>query len=170
MKQYDATSRGLWPEVELVPPLSEGFSVYGGADTIERARQWALENRCCLIRGVPACAHGLYLMSCPDSGACSDLRWADHSNLWVPDDEEPRPFLLAHPYSRRVPPEAKQYARAHGLDLSSCRTAGCKFECDCWYSENTLAIRLDVRRNVLWPIERVIAALFATQPIEWPGD
>jgi hypothetical protein len=35
-------------DLRLIPPLSEDFSVYGGPDTIERAREWALKYRLCL--------------------------------------------------------------------------------------------------------------------------
>jgi Domain of unknown function (DUF4041) len=60
----------------LTPPLSGEFSVYGGADTVARARKWALENRYLLCGGVVPCAHGLYLMGdCP--GKCAEIARLD---------------------------------------------------------------------------------------------
>lgn len=76
--------RHLMPSLELVPPMSDDFGVYGGVDTNERARNWAIMHHYLLVRGaVPACAHGFYLMNCPNTGAC--IPGADHTEMWVPD-------------------------------------------------------------------------------------
>lgn len=162
MLQLTATTRLVRPEVELIPPLSEDFCVYGGEDTIERARRWALAYQVLLVRGVPPCAHGLCLMQCP--APCDAYRWADHANLWVRVgiDDVPHPFILAHPYADEVPEDAEQYAAAHGLRVDSRSW-------DNWYHANALPVRLDQNdRNVVWPLEALCTMLLATQPIEWP--
>jgi hypothetical protein len=47
---------GNW---SLIPPLSEDFEAYGGADTVARARNWALENQYLLYQGpAQTCVHG----------------------------------------------------------------------------------------------------------------
>ena len=165
-EQYDATTRVIRPEVELIPPLSDSFAVYGGEGTTERARQWALDNRYLLVSGVDACAHGLYLMSCPCTGACNNTGWADHINLWIGAGfGRPEPFLLSAPYADEVPPEVYPYAFAHGLEVEADVPG------DDWYGHGTLPIRLMTgEANVVWPIELVATLLTATQPINWPDD
>jgi len=171
--QLLATTRAIRPVVELIPPLSDEFVVYGGADTIERARRWALDNRYLLVGGVPPCAHGLYLMSCPAGGACMDRGWADHINLWISIYDRPTPFLLSAPYGYEAPSEADlrrtrefhQYAKAHGLCVDV------DYDRDDWYGRGTLPIRLTVRnQSVVWPLEELAAILLATQPVGWSDE
>src|ERR1700722_12372250 len=99
------TARQDRDNLVLIPPLAEEFSVHGGASTTARARTWALNGRCLLAEGVPACAHGLYLLaSCPGPGTCrTNFRQLDHANVWVPSpgqEDTQRPFLLSHPYDK----------------------------------------------------------------------
>jgi len=162
--QVPATTRLVRPEVELIPPLSDQFWVYGGDDVIDRARRWALASRALLVRGVPACAHGTYLMPCP--AACERFSWSDHSNLWVEPgiDSEPRPFILAHPYADAVPEDAEPYALAHGLRVESRSW-------DDWYHDGALPIRFHQgSANVVWPLEALCTLLLATQPVTWPEE
>ena len=152
----------------LVPPLAEEFQVYGGKDTVERARQWALDGRYLLADGVPACAHGLYLLaSCPGAGTCrSNFRQLDHASVWVPAEVSDRPFLLCHPYASSVEDETLLYARAHGLQTGSYPEFG-----DGWYGTGALPVRLTISPSwPVWPIERKAAVLLSTQPVTWPGD
>jgi hypothetical protein len=131
--------------------LSEEFDVYGGTDTVARARKWALEGRYLLCGGVSECAHGFYLMdSCP--GECRKIARLDHVNLWVPsdisEDTDRRAFLLYHPYIKTPGEATDAYARAHGLELVTSLPG------DDWYGNGTLAIRLAIpSRPPLWPLE-----------------
>jgi hypothetical protein len=166
VEQWTATQHrdGL----RLIPPLADEFAVIG-RDMLERARRWALDQRCLLADDVPPCAHGLYLMpSCPGSGGCfGRFRQLDHARLWVPEPvlgDGGRPFLLAHPYSREVADETRTYARAHGLDLSAEAWCG-----DDWYGHGTLPIRMTIPEHwPLWPVEATAAVLLKTQPVAWP--
>lgn len=160
-------------DLRLIPPLAEKFLVYGGKDIVDRARRWALDQRCVLADGVSSCAHGLYLMrSCPGLGTCrTSFRQLDHVNLWIPSPGlstvgMERPFLLFHPYTSKIGDNTRRYAEAHGLDLGSFPEFG-----DDWYGHGTLPIRLTVPQNwPLWPIEAKAAVLFSTQPVAWPED
>ena len=105
------TSRDLGPDIRLVHPLSRKFSVYGGNDTLRRAREWALRNRYYLLDSGPVCAHAFYLMRCPNVGKRC-LPHADHTQVWVPapdfSDFEHRsgaaaPFILTQPYYDALP-------------------------------------------------------------------
>ena len=158
--------------LRLIPPLAEEFLVYGGKDTVERARRWALKGRYVLADGVPACAHGLYLMaSCPGLNTCSRTSFPqlDHVNLWVPAPcsvTGEGPFLLFHPYSSQISDDTRVYAEAHGLNIGSFPEFG-----DDWYGHGTIPIRLTVPDNwPVWPIEAKTAVLFSTQPIAWPEN
>lgn len=155
-------------DLRLIPPLAEEFEVYGGKETVERARKWALDGRYVLAEGIPKCAHGLYLMaSCPGLSCCrNNFRQLDHVNLWIPAPgrDMQRPFLLFHPYSSDIYTDTQRYAEAHGLSARSYRELG-----DGWYGQNTIPIRLTIPENwPIWPIEAKAAVLFSTQPVAWP--
>lgn len=156
--------------LQLVPPLAEEFQVYGGKDTVERARKWALDGHYLLATGVPACAHGLYLLaSCPDNSCCRNhFRQLDHVNIWIPAGSvfSQRPFLLAHPYASEISDDTRRYAEAHGLGVMSYPEFG-----DGWYGHGTIPIRLSLPQNwPVWPIEEKAAVLLDTQPVAWPDD
>jgi hypothetical protein len=153
------------PSLKLVPPLAEEFSVYGGPDTVSRAREWALSNHLLLVREVPACAHGLYLMaSCPNGGARC-CRAFDHTDIWLPDDmKDGRPFILTHPYTNEVSDDITGYAAAHGLAVQSRQAL------DGWYGHDSLPIRLTIPENwPIWPLEVEASALLAATPVAWPS-
>jgi hypothetical protein len=158
-------------DLRLIPPLAEEFLVYGGKDTVERARRWALDGRYVLADGVPSCAHGLYLLeSCPGLSTCRNhFRQLDHVNVWVPATPgtgQDRPFLLFHPYDTEISEATQRYAEAHGLDVASFPELG-----DDWYGHSTIPIRLTIPESwPVWPIEAKAAVLFSTQPIAWPQD
>jgi hypothetical protein len=157
-------------DLRLIPPLAEEFLVYGGKETVERARRWALNGRYVLAGGIPSCAHGLYLMpSCPGLATCRNhFRQLDHVNLWIPAPgrDMQRPFLLFHPYADKISEDTRRYTQAHGLDTGSFPQLG-----DDWYGSGTIPIRLTIPENwPLWPIEAKAAVLFSTQPIAWPED
>jgi len=154
-------------DLVLVPPLAEEFSVYGGLDTTARARAWALGHHYLLADGIPACAHGLYLLgSCPGPGCRSSFPQLDHAGIWVPADPTDKPFLLAHPYATDAADETRTYARAHGLDVRSLPQFG-----DNWYGHGTIPVRLTVTENwPLWPIEAKVAIMLSTQPVTWPDE
>jgi hypothetical protein len=193
---YVASLEGIRPDLKLVPPFSSEFSVYGGQETTDRARAWATDWHYLLARGVPACAHGLYLMPCPGR-SCVDIgEWADHGNLWVPDlpvardnvqewaheqlrdkpGDEPqpsglfrgfqRPFLLFAPYADEISDECRAYAKAHGLFVSSQPWTG-----DDWYGHGSLPIRLSIMDGYpMWPIEREVAVALTAWPIRWDWE
>jgi len=150
------------PQLTLIPPDAEQFSVYGGADTTEAARQWAINGRYLLCDGLPRCAHGLYMMeSCP--AQCSRLRFHDHPNLWVSGDRScGGAFLLTHPYAKTLDRAGRDYASSHGLDVMV------DYPGDRWYGSGTIAVRMSVPPGwPMWPIEQEAAVLLASQPIEW---
>lgn len=170
-------STDIRPSFELIPPTSPEFTVYGCPDTVERARTWALQGRYLLARGLPACAHGMYLMGmCPTrTGPCCEA--FDHTNLWIPDrspgarsvtgdgltDPPQRPFLLTHPYHKEIPAPVHDYARAHGLQVSSWPAP------DGWYGRGTVPIRLSLPDSwPMWPIEREADAMASASPVIWP--
>ena len=164
------TARQDRDDMRLVPPLAEEFLVYGGKDTVKRARAWALDQRCVLAGGIPPCAHGLYLMaSCPGMGTCRNhFRQLDHVNLWVPapGSFSERPFLLFHPYSAQIDDDTRRYAEAHGLNVGTYPEFG-----DDWYGHGTIPIRLTVMESwPVWPIEAKAAVLFSTQSVKWPDE
>jgi hypothetical protein len=160
-------------DLTLIPPLADEFTVYGGAETTERARQWALGQRYLLAGGVPACAHGLYLLACcPDLATCrNNFRQLDHADIWVPanlGEDFGRPFLLSHSYSYAdaVDDETRTYGKAHGLVVASYPEFG-----DDWYGYGSLPIRMTVPQEYpIWPIEAKAAILLATQPVAWPEE
>src|SRR5215469_10080108 len=116
------TARQDRDNLALIPPLAEEFSLNGDSGATERARAWALNFRFLLAEGVPACAHGLYLLgSCPGGTCRTNFPQLDHANVWVPwlgEDGTQRPFLLCHPYSTSIASQTVAYGRAHGLDIS----------------------------------------------------
>ena len=152
----------------LKPPLAEGFAVYGGIDTVARARSWALGNRYLLCEGVAGCAHGLYLMDgCP--GDCREVAELDHVNLWVPsligEAEGQRAFLLYHPYVDHMEDGARAYAQAHGLETEINHPG------DIWYGHGTLAVRMKIPDpGDLWPLERDAHALLEGVVLFWSEE
>lgn len=161
--QLDADESALTTRVRLVPPLSPGLSVYGGEDTAERARRWALEHRLLLVQGVSACPHGLYGMgSCP--GDCRALGDLDHADLWYGHEGPGNLFLLAHPYADEVPAGARALAAAHGLTVESDPW-------DRWYSESTVPVRLTAPGHLhVWPLTTRCLLLATLLPVRWPTD
>lgn len=176
VRQWTATQE-YRDNLKLIPPLAEEFTLYGGDDTVERAREWALGNRYLLADGIPPCAHGLYLMRrCPGEARSRSCRaWfrqLDHARIWVPamrsqsSDGEThllRPFLLAHPYSKGVAAETRTYAEAHGLEAGTLPG-------DDWYGSGALPIRLTIQSAQWWPIEARAASILAYWGgISWPA-
>lgn len=184
------TNNDMHPEVRLVHPLSREFSVYGGDDTVLRARKWALAHQYYLLGGSsPLCAHALYRMHCPNTGRCFPR--ADHTQVWIPAPDFSRfeirstaapPFILTQPYydslgldypgdeirswpeSRSdIPAETASYAAAHGLDAES-------FSSDAWYYPgNCMPIRLtSSTRHTQWPLEAETLRLMCAWRDEWP--
>lgn len=151
-------------EWSLVPPGSDDFSVYGGADTVRRAQEWALAQQCLLYLG-PAekCVHGLYRMdTCAARSVCTSVGM-DHTQIWVQHDARSA-FILTQPYADEIPETLRTYAEMHGLRIDS-------YPFDGWYGHDTLPIRLTIPADwPLWPIERDAAVLLHTQPIEWPEE
>jgi hypothetical protein len=147
----------------LIPPGSDDFAVYGSADTVRRAREWAFANEYLLYRGPSAaCVHGLYRMDSCGSTVCGSVGM-DHTQIWVQPDGR-NPFILTHPYVDKIPTSLRTYAAMHGLSASS-------WGADRWYSTNALPIRLTVPdRWPLWPIERDVALLLHVAPIRWPEE
>ena len=157
-------------DLSLIPPLAEEFEVYGGKETTERARTWALRHHYLLASGVPICAHGLYLLpSCPGLNTCrNNFSQLDHADLWVPADSSDgeRPFILSHPYAKSISAETVAYGNAHGLVIKRHPAFG-----DGWYGHGSIPIRMTVTENwPVWPIEAKAAVLLATQPVAWPED
>ncbi len=151
---------GNW---SLIPPLSTDFEVYGGADTVARARKWALENQYLLYQGpAQTCVHGLYRMDSCTFPVCTSVGM-DHTRIWVQRDGRGA-FLLTHPYTDQIPESLDTYAEMHGLRVDSSPLDG-------WYIDTALPIRLTIPENwPLWPIERDAAVVLHTQPVIWPGD
>jgi hypothetical protein len=167
-KQWTATQER--DNLKLIPPLADEFSLYGGADTVERARKWALDGHYLLATGIPACAHGLYLMaSCPDCCTCRNhFPQLDHANVWIPasPNYSERPFLLSHPYAATVSTETRMYATAHGLGITEE-----PWRFDSWYGSGTIPVRMTIPGNwPLWPIEAKALVLLSTQPVSWPDS
>ncbi|MEU7617253.1 hypothetical protein AB0B27_14335 [Micromonospora rifamycinica] len=164
MKQHTADGgmlgAGTW---SLVPPGSDDFTVYGGSDTVKRAREWALRHQVLLYRGpAQACVHGLYRMDSCTFSACTSVG-LDHTQIWVQHDGRGA-FLLTHPYDDEVPESLRVYADMHGLRVDS-------YPSDGWYGHGTLPIRLTIPDSwPLWPIERDAVLLLHTQPVTWPDD
>lgn len=166
----------------LVPPLASAetaltmyedadyadFSVYGDAETVERAREWALRNQYLRAEGVQPCAHGLYLMS-PCPGDCRSAAGFDHTSIWIPANLKDRPFILTAPYVTEIPDKMRAYAAAHGLRIGSDEYWGAG---DDWYNPpHALAIRLTIPESwPLWPIEEEATLLLQTQPVRWPDQ
>lgn len=151
---------GKW---SLVPPGSDDFTVYGGTDTVDRAREWAFGHQVLLYQG-PAenCVHGLYRMDVCTVSACTSVG-LDHTQIWVQHDARSA-FILTHPYVDEIPGSLRTYADMHGLQVGS-------YPFDDWYGHRSLPIRLTIPNNwPLWPIERDAAVLLHTQPIEWPEE
>ncbi|MFI7077550.1 hypothetical protein [Verrucosispora sp. NA02020] len=162
MKQHTADGAmlgtGNW---SLVPPGSDDFEVYGGAATVQRAREWAFKYQLLLYRGpAQACVHGLYRMDVCTFSACTSVGM-DHTQIWVQHDGRTA-FLLTHPYAEDIPDKLRVYAEMHGLSIRSNPFDG-------WYGHGTLPIRLTIPPDwPLWPIERDSVLLLHTQPVEWP--
>jgi hypothetical protein len=158
------TARGsmLGGEFSLIPPGSEDFTVYGGEETVEQARQWATNHELLLYSGnAQNCVHGLYRMDSCTFGACHEVGM-DHTRIWVTGDGKSA-FLLTHPYAGSIPEDLRVYGYMHGLQVES-------FPFDAWYGHATLPIRLTIPTNwPLWPIERDAALVLHTQPITWPA-
>lgn len=154
---------GVNTNLRLIPPLAEEFIVYGGDDTVERARKWALDNQYLLADGASACAHGLYGFSV--DCLCHQLfRQLDHANVWVPADLSwGHPFVLSHPYADGLDAETKTYARAHSLSAES------EFGDD-WYGHGTVPIRLTPVSGRLLPLEEQAIVLLKVSPVEWPEE
>ena len=187
MKQRVARADGgglVGPRLGLIPPLSEEFSLYGGDDVTERARQWALANRFVLADGIADCAHGFYAMSmCPSiSARCGGFRFMDHCHIWIPDPvRDGSPFLLAHPYdfNEEKLDEARSYAKAHGLTLKvwtqeeqPYNGSNPYFNWN-WYHKNTTAIQMSMPPPEdwpVWPIERLVIILQNALPTSWPEE
>jgi len=165
-KRVDVSSRFLGPEIELIHPLSETFTVYGGDDVVAAAREWAVDSRLMLVKGVPTCTHGLYRMPCP-ANCQGDCPGFDHTEIWVPaaPGEPPLPFLLAHPYVKNIPPKMRSYSAAHGLNIASLPFDG-------WYGHGTLPIRMSqlAGSDVMWPLEATLEVMLAAYPPSWPDD
>jgi len=155
--------------LQLIPPLAEEFTLYGGKETVERARAWALDHRYLLTDGIPKCAHGLYLLdSCPHGACRSHFPQLDHASVWVPAEPTAaeRPFLLSHPYSKEIAAATRTYGDAHGLIVSSDPWRG-----DDWYGHGAIPIRFAIPVHYpFWPIEGESLILLSTQPVAWPGD
>jgi hypothetical protein len=162
-----------WPDfeasLELVPPLADGFAVYRGT---ERACQWALWHRYYLAKGIPACAHGLYLMNdCPAASGLDGCGGAgfDHTTVWVPADRPWEPFVLTQPYVSEIPAGLRAYAGAHGLAVSVNRELG-----DGWLNGpggHELPVRLSVTDTgcTSWPLgTRAVVLAAAAAGNEWP--
>lgn len=159
-------------DLELVPPLADGFGVYRGT---ERARQWALWHRYYLARGVPPCAHAMYLLnSCPAlNGACGPVfegAGLDHTTVWVPADRPWEPFILTQPYQHEIPASLRDYAGAHGLAVSVNWELG-----DGWHDDpgdrSALPIRLSVTdaECTSWPLgTRAVVLAAANAATKWP--
>lgn len=164
VEQYTATTAMIYPPVRLIPPLSDDFAVYGGEETVERAREWALRYHYLLTDGLPNCAHGFYGMSmCPAVGCGPDD--FDHVNMWVPaTHRDGAPFLLSHSYLDGPIPALAGYADAHALRVDV------NWPDDRWYGHGTSSIRLTLQGTdyALWPIETYRMTLLATQPVRWP--
>jgi hypothetical protein len=147
----------------LVPPQAKEFGVYGTGEVVDRARQWALDQRLLLFKG-PAekCVHGLYRMdSCAAPEACRNAG-LDHTQIWVQHDGRSA-FLLTQPYVDKIPQALTVYARAHGLHVTSHPLL------DGWYGSSALPIRLTIPNDwPLWPIEREAVVVLHTQPVRWP--
>ena len=162
MKQRTANGSGLGAgDWSLVPPGSEDFEVYGGADTVARAKKWAFDQQLLLYRGpAQACVHGLYRMDVCTFPACTSVG-LDHTQIWVQHDARGA-FILTHPYVDDIPEQLEMYAAMHGLRVDTLRFDG-------WYDDTALPIRLTIPESwPLWPIERDAVVLLHTQPIEWP--
>lgn len=141
MKQNTADGALLGPgKWSLVPPGSDDFHVYGGADTVRRAQEWALTHRYLLYQG-PAekCVHGLYRMDSCTFPACRSVGM-DHTQIWVQHDGRGA-FLLTHPYVDEIPESLRVYAHMHGLGIDS-------YPFDRWYNDSTLADPVDDRRQL----------------------
>jgi hypothetical protein len=156
-------------DLRLIPPLAEEFSVSGGPAVLDRARFWALDRHYLLADGVPACAHGLYLIaSCPGPGTCRmNFPQLDRARVWVPaTTEDARPFILMHPYSTEIAPETLTYGQAHGLTVTADLYSG-----DDWYGFSTMPIRMSLPQSwPLWPIEAASVVLLSTMPVRWPDE
>ena len=164
MSQHTANGsmlgQGDW---SLIPPGSDDFSVYGVADTVRRAREWAADRRYLLYNG-PAekCVHGLYRMDVCTFPVCTSVGM-DHTQIWIQHDGRGA-FILTHPYAKAIPESLRTYAEMHGLSVRSDPS-------DDWYGHGALPIRLTIPDGwPLWPIERDAALLLHVQPIAWPEE
>jgi hypothetical protein len=167
--QLDSDFGAVAPSLRLVPPLHESFTVPGTAETVDRARKWALHNEVLKAENVSPCAHGLYLFSmCPGPSSCCPT--LDHTSVWVPNrskgGDPGRPFLLTMPYTGdEAVAELGAYARAHGLDLDHA-------DDDNWYGWGTAAYRMTIPPSwPAWPIDIQASTIMSMLPTRWPeGD
>jgi hypothetical protein len=161
--QHTAKGSNLGGAWSLIPPGSEDFDLYGGEETVERARAWAFENQYLLFDGnADRCVHGLYRMDSCNFSACRSVGF-DHTRIWVQGDARGA-FILTHPYVEEIPEPMRVYADMHGLQINSWKFDG-------WYSDHALPIRLTIPADwPLWPIERDAIVLLHTQPVQWPAD
>lgn len=186
---HQVPARPYASQLTLIPPLADPahdvtgvepieFWVYGGQDTVDRARQWALGHRYLLADGIDACAHGLYMLSCPGNVCLNGDFGFDHTRIWVPaDTAQERPFILTQPYVNEVPGRLRVYAEAHGLELSAGMFGDEQLHeewdgWDNWYSPGrALPIRLTIPGNwPMWPVEEQAVLLLHTQPVRWPEE
>jgi hypothetical protein len=155
------TNPALCADLELIPPFSDQFDLYGPSEAIDRARQWALSNHYLLARDVSACAHGFYGFTyCP--GGCREaFRQLDHANMWVA--EVGFAFLLSAPYSQGIDSKTFMYADAHGLEVEQGS------EDDGWYGKRTIPIWFS-SGLVKWPLEEAASQMLKDVPIDWPDE
>jgi hypothetical protein len=163
MKQHTAKGTMLGSEFRLIPPGSEDFWVYGGDETVERAREWAMRRELLLYAGnADQCVHGLYRMDSCTFSACTTVG-LDHTQIWVQGDARGA-FLLTQPYVEQLPERIVTYGFMHGLSVDS-------YDHDGWYGHRSMPIRLAIPQSwPLWPIERDAAVVLHTQPIRWHED
>jgi hypothetical protein len=150
------------PDLELIPPLAERFTVSGNSGTVERAREWALGGRYLLADGPPVCAHGLLMLRCPKMGRVCCPAF-DHTSIWVPADQPHEPFILTDPYQDEVPDGIRTYAGAHGLRVTS-------HGLDRWYDEDAIPIRLTASQTEFysWPLGTASIVMVSAFPVRWP--
>lgn len=157
-----ATMAEWIPMMRIVPPRHKEFNVYGNAAIQKRAAVWAYNFRYALVRNLPACAHGFYMMRCP--GRCSSLRALDHAEMWIDcSGRFPKPFLLAHPYMKEPEQDSEllAYATAHGIHVER------GYDQDHWYMPTAPPVRLRLGDNGPFPIEVTLPPVLTLSPIQW---
>lgn len=189
-KYLPITTRDLRLSVKLVHPLSQEFWVYGGDDTLRRAREWALARHYYLLDSGPRCAHVFYLTECPNGGGVGCLPLSDHTRVWVPAldagdfnyvSRSASPFILTQPYKEtldeRIPADLSSYAKAHGLDVATYDSASVSpdpfsqlpVDYDWYYPGRCVPIRLSpLQNNTMWPLEIETTSLMFAWRDDWP--